>query len=40
MAGLLVEEKTGGRVTGTEKDRCQGYWLLVQEKTSSRVTGY
>ena len=46
MAGLL-QEKTDGRVTGTGKDRWQGYWykkrqvvgLLVQEKTDGRVTG-
>ena len=28
------------QVTGTGKDRRQGYWLLVQDKTGGRVTGY
>ena len=39
MAGLLVQEKTGGRVTGTGKDKWQGYWLLIQDTTGCRVTG-
>ena len=52
VAGLLANNKTNGRVTGTGKDRWKGYWyrkrqvvgLLVQEKTSGRAlvtdTGY
>ena len=39
MAGLLVQEKTDGRVTGRGKDRWQGYWYRKRQVSGLLVTG-